>query len=200
MVWFAIADKSAVSFDSLKENTLMVYPSSAKQYLSGAWADKTAKIYQAGAWVDWWNGELFAYGNEFAFFTGGWNNLAIGMSSGDGAGSNLLTKTVNADGSWTLTSASLKNGVLHTVNKIDLTNYSKLCFEGYIYEHAYGYCQMAIWTDMGSYSSTNRVASVTKSTNDYAEINIANLSGLHYIGFSVYNNNAGITMRKVWLE
>lgn len=51
MVWFQTEEKSTAPFNALKKNNITVYPISAKQYVSGAWADKTAKIYQNGAWV-----------------------------------------------------------------------------------------------------------------------------------------------------
>ena len=53
MVWFSTGASSPVGFNTLKKNCVMVYPLSARQYISGAWVDKTAKIYQNGAWVEW---------------------------------------------------------------------------------------------------------------------------------------------------
>lgn len=51
MVWISTGKTSTAPFNALKKNNITVYPISAKQYVSGAWADKTAKIYQNGAWV-----------------------------------------------------------------------------------------------------------------------------------------------------
>lgn len=53
MVWFTTGTSSIVAFNALKKNSIMVYPLSAKQYVSGAWKDVNAKSYQNGAWVDW---------------------------------------------------------------------------------------------------------------------------------------------------
>lgn len=53
MVWISVGTTSPVEFNALKKNSIMVYPLSAKQYVSGAWVDKEAKSYQDGAWVDW---------------------------------------------------------------------------------------------------------------------------------------------------
>lgn len=52
-VWFPTGTSSTVAFSATKKNPIMVYPLSAKQYVSGAWVDKTAKSYQGGKWVDW---------------------------------------------------------------------------------------------------------------------------------------------------
>lgn len=53
MVWISTGNSSPVAFNALKKNGIIVYPISAKQYVSGAWVDKTAKSYQGGKWVDW---------------------------------------------------------------------------------------------------------------------------------------------------
>ena len=52
-VWITSGTSSPVEFNALKKNGIQVYPLSAKQYVSGAWVDKTAKIYQGGEWVEW---------------------------------------------------------------------------------------------------------------------------------------------------
>ena len=53
-VWICISASSTVEFNALKSNGIKVYPISAKQYVSGAWVDKTAKSYQNSRWVEWW--------------------------------------------------------------------------------------------------------------------------------------------------
>jgi hypothetical protein len=54
-VWISTGSSSPAQFNSLKKNNITLCPLSAKQYVGGAWVDKTAKSYQNGAWVDWWN-------------------------------------------------------------------------------------------------------------------------------------------------
>lgn len=71
-VWITTGKSSTAPFNALKKNNITVYPISAKQYVNGAWVDKTAKIYQSGAWVDWWDGQLYENGNQFTSITGGW--------------------------------------------------------------------------------------------------------------------------------
>lgn len=53
MVWITTGTASTVEFNALKKNGVMVYPISAKQYVSGEWVSKTAKSGKGGAWVDW---------------------------------------------------------------------------------------------------------------------------------------------------
>lgn len=54
MVWVIIGDSGDIKVASpVGGDWITVYPISAKQYISGAWVDKTAKSYQNGEWVDW---------------------------------------------------------------------------------------------------------------------------------------------------
>lgn len=198
-VWIVTGVSSSNAFNALKKNALMIYPTVAKQYNGSSWADVATKIYRGGQWhdfVDW--DVLFDYGDNIVV-TGGWNNVDNRLNS-ETTGTKKLTVTINDDGSWTLTNDSLYNGTLHTVNKIDLTNYYKLCLDGSIYEHGYEYCKMSIWSEIGENSDIGRVAYVAKSVDGRAEINISALTGGYYIGFSIYNKNAGITVKKLWLE
>lgn len=89
MVWILTGTASKVSMNTLKKNALNVYPVAAKQYICGAWVDKTAKSYQNGEWAEWVT-YLYNEGNEFTDLSGGWgaftyqdkNNLSI-ASTGD---------------------------------------------------------------------------------------------------------------------
>ena len=81
MVLFPTGTDSNIAFNALKKNGIQVYPLSAKQYISGAWVDKTVKIYQGGAWVDWIT-YLYNLGNECIDLTGGWTISGYSASSG----------------------------------------------------------------------------------------------------------------------
>ena len=70
-VWFPTGSNSQTPFNALKKNSVTVYPLTAKQYVNGAWVDKTAKIYQNGAWNELWNGKLYDHGDEYVYITGG---------------------------------------------------------------------------------------------------------------------------------
>lgn len=75
MVWFFVGTSSQVAFSATKKNPIMVYPISAKQYVSGTWVDVTCKSYQNGAWEDWWNGEIYDSG---VFYIGHSNSVSNG--------------------------------------------------------------------------------------------------------------------------
>jgi hypothetical protein len=52
-IFFNVGTSCPVAFNALKENNITVYPLSARQFVSGALVDVTAKSYQGGAWVEW---------------------------------------------------------------------------------------------------------------------------------------------------
>lgn len=72
MVWIQTGVSGTIVFNALKKNGLQVCPISAKQYVDGAWESRFAKSRQNGKWVDWWLGELYVAGDEYAGATGGW--------------------------------------------------------------------------------------------------------------------------------
>lgn len=121
MVWISTGTSSGVEFNALKKNGIQVYPISAKQYVSGAWVDVTAKSYQNGKLVDWWNGSLYYAGNEYEFITGGWE--ARNSNSSYNASGGTLTKTSEYMRPNVVNNAST---CATTINQIDLTKYKKL--------------------------------------------------------------------------
>lgn len=122
LVWIALSTNSAAAFNALKKNGIYVCPRSAKQYISGAWADVTAKSYQGGSWVEWYTW-LYNAGNEFSDLTGSW--------TGDGYSFKNSGVTKNED-SITLASVfgEYKSNI-GTANKINLQGKRYLKATGY---------------------------------------------------------------------
>lgn len=126
-VWFHVGTSSSVEFNALKKNGIQVYPISAKQYIGGAWVDKTVKSYHNGAWVNWIHlNYVFYYGKQiYPWQTRGWE-----MSSSYTA--KAPTATTNSDGSVTLLmpySSTRFSGVYELVNDFDVTKYNKLTLD-----------------------------------------------------------------------
>ena len=178
-LWIQSGASSPVAFNALKKNGITVYPISAKQYVSGAWADKTAKSYQGGAWVDWYNGELYKGGNQYENITGGWKKSALTWSGLPTNGSisygEYLTVKANSGGYYDAT----------TVNKLDLTEYSQLRYDiasdsatddsiVVIHQKESG----AIWSSTPYW---------TASSND-GILPLTGISGLYYISVLAMNN------------
>lgn len=130
MVWFKTGTSSAIEFNTLKNNTIYVYPLSAKQYISSTWVDKTVKIYQNGKWLNW-NKYLFDNSNKYTNLTGGWSksNYTFG-SNFDHAANSLVTigkKIICKAHNGTQVDTS---GACGTVNKVDITGFTHLRVKG----------------------------------------------------------------------
>lgn len=129
MVWILTGSSSAVEFNALKNNSLQIYPVSAKQYISGEWADKTAKIYQRGNWVDWIV-YLYNCGDSFDPVTGGYKKVSYS------SGSEYANLDASLDDGCIYVSASTNqsNGSarcgMSTENAIDLTGVSLIQAKG----------------------------------------------------------------------
>ena len=118
MVWFPSGTASRAAFNAVKENSLMVYPSTAKQYVNGAWVAKSAQTYQGGKWVPWWDGLLYSYGTFDNLVTGGYTPLP-----GDSCSISTQSTGIYMSNSTFRTSYIVFN------NEIDLSAVSKLTFK-----------------------------------------------------------------------
>lgn len=201
MVWIYTGNSSAVAFNALKEDTIQLYPISCKQYVSGAWADKTAMSYLDGAWVEWikW-GVLYEAGNQNTALTGGWTNTPTGL----GSDSNVKGTGGITEGADTITFQNTKTGgvIYHTANKVDLTDFSTVTFDGVMTRNSTGnVLYFSVWTDLGTYFTTNRVANLKLESNKDGEVtlDISEVTGECYVGFGLYSNSPEVVMRSLKL-
>lgn len=190
IVWIKIYKYSTVEFNILKENGVYVRPLCAKQYISGAWVDKTAKTYQNSEWVDWWNGELYLAGNEFTDITGGWRAINGSFDESN----NIVTRTEEGI-KMSFVNNSRRSGYFATRKPIDLTDFNTVTFKGYIYKgvattsgkEAYGY--LYVYNDISNGSMTQ--VARAKIPNDgkigTVTIDVSNLSGPHSICPNIYS-------------
>ena len=185
IVWFAVGTASTVAFNALKENSVMVYPMSAKQYVSGAWVDKTAKSYLNGAWADWfvWNGQLYQSGNEFTNETGGW----YAANEGSLTESTIASIARNEDSMVLTVTGGRKSAMLASRKPIDLTDFDLVTFEGLLHpgtattdKPAYGYLY-AYKDNGGTLTNAARADIKASKTAQTITLNVSGLAGEHYI-------------------
>lgn len=187
-VWIYTGTTSAAAFNALKKNGIMVYPLSAKQYVSGAWVSKTAMSYQGGEWNPWWSGDIYNAGDENTAITGG-----IKIYTGSS-----YVKKNTADIQFT---AAASTAGISTVDAVDLSGYSTLnasitgCTAGassapnmYL-----GYCAPAApTTPVGRASKSNASGSFTMTCD------ISGVTGLHYVVIAAYQQ--GFKVTRIWLN
>lgn len=203
MVWFQTGTYSNVEFNALRKNWIQVYPLAAKQYINSAWVEKTAYSYQGGSWVPWTRRDiLYEAGNENNPVTGGWTYTSKGYASDANiAGTPTITR------GDTMLTAQMPNGsgaIIHPANKIDLTEYSTIVFDGIITgatQYA-SLCNLRVWSEFGKYSSVGYSASVTIQENVDGEVSldVSELSGKFYIGFALWTASPKIEMRSMKLQ
>lgn len=192
MVWITTGTSSTVEFNALKKNGIQVYPISAKQNIDGAWVDVTAKSYQNGEWKDWIRfNVMYDNGDENETVTGGWVTKGTNIN---------VTKNAN-----TMKIETISGGVtswLHTLNKIDITKYTKLIFDGIINvtgtntETVFG-----INDTMQSYDSGYLAKYYASQSSDgIIEIPLSGLTGEHYVCFEVRDKNNYFEVRKLYFE
>jgi hypothetical protein len=200
-VWFLSGTFSTSKFNALKRNNITVYPSGAKQMVSGALKDVVAKCYQDGKWIDWIV-YLFKDGKVNETLTGG-NNKFLNDCSGD--------VVINSDGIYfTCTKKDSSWGgstIFSTVKKIDISANSKLRVQGTLSSGSGGF-SAGVSTIANPKSGADRVAYTEATPGNFdITVNIEAVNGEHYIFLSLwfYAENStpaslSATVTKVWLE
>ena len=189
MVLITIGTESAVAFSVTKKNPVMVYPISAKQFVSGAWADKVAKSYQGGKWVDWVT-YLFNNGEVLDISTWSEQNIAITVSD---------KITIIGSGSW------MHFFGIWTTEKINLTGKKKICVEGKFTAANYGYIGITSAPFSGTTSHSSVVAKkALDTTNTKWELDISGYPGEYYPCIFVNDSQQTVwtagTITKWWIE
>jgi hypothetical protein len=185
MVWFPTGTASSVAFNALKENSVMVYPLSAKQYSGGAWVGKTAKSYRNGEFVDWFS-YYYQNGNTFDSVTGGYY-------LGSGA-------TLEAD-SIKLYFDGQGEAIARTVNKVDLSGISTLYLKasvnvessydnrGHLLFYASENAITGTSQDIGVGATVDKEYVNGTNTEETISLDVSGITGSKYLVFALKNPN-----------
>lgn len=193
-VWVETGTDGEIVFSVVKNKAIQIHPLSAKQYISGAWVEKTAQIFQDGEWKDWidWSKWVVKDGRYKV------NMVATGKKW-DSSYSET-TFTVTEEDGYILFSHGSHTGMVYW-GQVDLTNANTLTIEGDFsginssYRSDY---MFMVWTEIGTYIPTNRVA-FTQLTNTGATLDVSSLTGKHYVGFSVRHTGSE-KVTNLWME
>ena len=178
MVWFNIGTSCAAPINVLKKNdTLMLYPTGCKQYVSNKWTDKTAKTYQNGQLVDW---RTYFFKSDtgaiIEFFVSSY--FADPLSGVVGSNYIHVNSVHNNGGERGLSS----------VDAVDLTNVNTIYFDvlAGTSNFSVGVASETIYysTELVAYKAIS-----AKSSRQIVAVDVSKLKGAYYIG----GNNGGDT-------
>ena len=203
MVWISTGISGSSSFNALEGNGIYIYPTSAFQYINGAWVGKAAKIFKNNTWVSW---ETYLFNNgDVAYLSGGWKT--VGGSQGA-----YSTGTPKFSQTSTSISASTNDsiGFLRHNNPIDLTPYTKVHFAGKATDNS-GYtgtsncCPIIMPTNSTNANNALKKQSLSAfgSFSDL-QVDVTNINQEAYICWWFYDwgsmsANGTVTLNKVWL-
>jgi hypothetical protein len=203
MVWILTSNGSTVAFNAAKKGVLMVYPIMCRQYISGAWTDVTAKSYIGNGWRDWII-YLYSPGNPHAELTGGWEGKAHRrVDTVDGYSVNSVAPTITQGAesmTVTLSAPTYYNysGSARTVNKIDLTDFSRIIFD---FTFSGGTISFYVTQSDTSYSAVKQLA-VTGSSSNAASLDVSDLTGEFYVGINLLagSGTQTVTVTQITVE
>lgn len=178
-------------FNALKKNEIWLRPIHAIQRVNGAWVDKTAKIYQNGAWVEWWNGHLYEYGDQHDQITDGWT------SSNYKAYGHNTTSQFNTNNIYIWGTNGGPAGGVGTVNKIDLSKYTKLKLL-YTGTNTGGYANLSVLTNKSNdiINAPLATATIPNGTSQTVTLNITNINE----GYIAVGTSRQVYIYDIWLE
>lgn len=198
MVWIFTDGISTAPFAATKKNPIVVDPAAAYQYTGGAWVQKTAQTYKDDAWHEW-KVYLFNDGQVNEAITGGINGtIQNGVIS--------FSKTIAKGDNMTYTA----------VNKVDLTNATKLkCIfkstntvSGIYFRQVITNARKNGETVTADYlKAYNGVASPYNGRRIEMTLDVSEFTGTHFIGYQYGVDSDASSQRDVngrierwWLE
>lgn len=174
-VWIPTGKPSTIKVNLLKKNSVIVYPLSAQQMISGELKEATAKCYQNGEWVELWNGYLFDNGKVPSFVTE-WKSNQNGSA---------LTLDV---GENTIHAYAKNYGTLwcYPFPAIDVTPYSKYIVDMSIDRGSTSDDPNYILISKSGGSAEADARTLTNVTGRQTlELDISSFEGVYYCGFAI---------------
>lgn len=180
MVWIALGTSSTVSFNALKKNNITFFIITAKQFVSGAWVDKTAKCYQNGNWK--------VPSSELYIVKAGVPAYTFYVSSGN--------SVKQYDTYYAVTGTKSGHHAAWVVD-IDLTPYKTLTIDG-TFRVDDGF-ELCVWEKANSEPDWEDHIATANLTTTGAALDVSGLSGLYSVGIAnVYTHTMKI--ENLWLK
>lgn len=198
-VWVKTAEPGKATVDLLHRDHIIINVAETRIYNGTEWENAEAHIFQSGKWTEIssaWDGQLYISGDEYTAVTGGW--IARGLPSF--SGSPTGTPSLRKEPSRMVFDTTPGGSVLYAKNRIDLTDYSRLIFNGKLVDNAgnENYQVFRIWSEFGSNAEENIVRQAKGRNATSLTIDIGDLSGTYIIGLSNYTGQ--IIVDSIYME
>lgn len=183
LVWIKTSIESEIVFNALNKNSIQIYPLLAKQYVSGAWADKTTQIYQDGEWKDWidWN--------KWIVKDGLYKTPMIAEGVPYDPSYPETTFTVTQKDGYILFEQTTGTGMV-LWGPVDLTDVNTITIEGDFSGGVNGnystYFMLGVWGQFPP-SQINTWDARILLTATGATLDVSSIQGERYVGFTVRN-------------
>lgn len=201
-LWVTIGDSGKRKIVSpVSKEWVIVYPLSAEQYVNDTWERIATYSYQDGEWVDWIT-YIYATGDDG-------NALYVYKPSGSYAGQ--ISTVFDSDGvSLKNTNSSGTYGVrIATNDKIDFTNYSKLCAK--VLFNSIGSGGSTLWNTLAATTDRSGQGSKFLASANYPdpsvgehiyEVDISTIDTSGYAEYCIdaYGRTFDAKIISIWLE
>lgn len=206
MIWISTGTYGTVEFNALKKNSVQIYPVNVRQYADGQWKVVDAYIYQGESWVEI-SGRVYLVENGIVNtdLTGDFSALAYGPSSSNA--SRKAPSVVKANNNIQIyhktTGDASCSGSWFSKNAIDLSKFGKYRIH-LIDTVGENHIRITIAkTVTDKYTEVAGFGLAGKTEGVY-DIDISSLSGVYFVGISLYGNldaaTRGLWFDDLWLE
>jgi hypothetical protein len=192
-VWFQYS-VTGNTFNTVKNNSMLIAVISTKQYIDGAWVNKFAKCYRNGEWVDLWHGKLFENGETFSDITGGWTSSKGSSESSKGSlsyGSDGIYVYGNRAAIWA-----------HPKNTINLTHFNYLRANVTMANKGTRLSIAALGKDT-SWARDDYAVIQTITGTGLVTLDVSSLSGDYYVALGAHDDagkQTSMRVSEVYLE
>ena len=190
------------------DTSLRLGLSGAHVHSGEQWEPADTYLYRNDGWEFLWSGQLYAPGHasgvmddEYTAYTGGWTGRAMRAASNSTAAAAVPVIARREDAIEADTAENSTGGIFCTAQKIDLTPYRAVVFEGEFMRGGtvprnFSAC---VWSGFGTYYTSNQLACTMSSGTEFGriEIDVSGIDEPGYIGLGLTNSKAVI--RKCYL-
>lgn len=192
MLWIVTGTSSKVAFNALKKDTLMVYPTTCKQFVDGTWVDVPAESYISEEWVEWFTYLFVENGGQAVPWV--FKKLNADVSNVSEKNGTIVFEYTTVDNSY------MSAG---TESTVDLSNCSKVCFDVVVrsnYASGGGEFTIGVTSKQVNAEYNNTFVASEKPAADSIRKTISvDVSGISSGFISMYGI-VNATIYNVWLE